>query len=682
MRQATCRIAHTACQVYLRSLFDWAHAVNQPRRIGGGTCGSGWHARRLWRRVVGFPEQSRTLPTPFADSMACHATQPPLHRMKLLDAADLRPEFLIGESASPLSTRSLLACSLARRSVMPKSSFIWDPLRSGKTWELVRQYREALRQCSPLAPRERILSRSGTSTLDRTLWLAPNARAAAQVRGQLLADGLEACLRPGVVTFDELTSASSLPSATDASGRRSVRCSSASYCGESVRQAIEETTLTFFADAAGRAGFIDCWWSTFASSSARNISPDRVRESSPTARQPAAARELAPTLRRLRTAVARARPGPTPKDRTGLPAMRWPPGRAAGSRISIGRRRRLHRFHAHAARNPAVCWRKRTYAACSISLPGEMTAVSGTRATAICSRKLQATLAELARDYPQVGNTTARAAALAGPALDHWRSTSFAIRRRSRAAGRRDRLAQSAGNRRGRRAHDEIVQIARRIKQRLTFRQRRSPGDIVGRVPLAGRRRAAGSRSVRSIRHSLFPRNGPADLIAAADRQDAAGAAAAGREDWPFRRVVSVLTNNTLTAIDDRARQAADWLVRDLQIAEGRGKLLERVEQLAAVDTPLDELGEHARRRVDAAKTALSCISHCCPPRSTNCPQKQPPAEWSRCAREQLGAKLGLAPLAKLTAGARRSSSPGNALQKHFAALERLDGWLDEPARL
>ena len=41
-------------------------------------------------------------------------------------------------------------------------------------------------------------------------------------------------------------------------------------------------------------------------------------------------------------------------------------------------------------------------------------------------------------------------------------------------------------------------------------------------------------------------------------------------ENWPFRRVVSVITNNMLTAFDVSARQSAEWLVRDLQIADGR----------------------------------------------------------------------------------------------------------------
>ena len=71
----------------------------------------------------------------------------------------------------------------------PHVAVYLGPARSGKTQELVRQYAEAL-QDSPLA---------------RNLWLAPNARAAAEVRGQLLTGGIDACLNPGVMTFFELT---------------------------------------------------------------------------------------------------------------------------------------------------------------------------------------------------------------------------------------------------------------------------------------------------------------------------------------------------------------------------------------------------------------------------------------------------------------------------------------------
>ena len=77
---------------------------------------------------------------------------------------------------------------------MPAQVLLYlGPVRSGKTQEALRQYRDALRQAGPIA------------AVDRTLWLAPTSRTAAAIRQQLVADGLDACLAPGVMTFDQLS---------------------------------------------------------------------------------------------------------------------------------------------------------------------------------------------------------------------------------------------------------------------------------------------------------------------------------------------------------------------------------------------------------------------------------------------------------------------------------------------
>jgi ATP-dependent helicase/DNAse subunit B len=62
---------------------------------------------------------------------------------------------------------------------------IVGPANSGKTESLLERYRRTLRETPPR----------------KTLWLAPNARAAQQVRLRLLDDSLQACLAPRVMTF-------------------------------------------------------------------------------------------------------------------------------------------------------------------------------------------------------------------------------------------------------------------------------------------------------------------------------------------------------------------------------------------------------------------------------------------------------------------------------------------------
>jgi ATP-dependent helicase/nuclease subunit B len=64
-------------------------------------------------------------------------------------------------------------------------NLLTGPARSGKTERLLTRYRLALARQAPGA----------------TLWLAPTQRSAADIRGRLLADGLTACLTPGVMTF-------------------------------------------------------------------------------------------------------------------------------------------------------------------------------------------------------------------------------------------------------------------------------------------------------------------------------------------------------------------------------------------------------------------------------------------------------------------------------------------------
>src|SRR4051812_49265582 len=74
----------------------------------------------------------------------------------------------------------------------PSVVVLLGPARSGKTYDLVGRYRAVLENASP-------------ASFDRALWIAPNGRTAATVRDELVRTGLTACLRTGVVTFEDLT---------------------------------------------------------------------------------------------------------------------------------------------------------------------------------------------------------------------------------------------------------------------------------------------------------------------------------------------------------------------------------------------------------------------------------------------------------------------------------------------
>ncbi|MEX2306349.1 MAG: UvrD-helicase domain-containing protein, partial [Pirellulales bacterium] len=135
---------------------------------------------------------------------------------------------------------------------MPKVVVYLGPARSGKTHELLQHYRDALGKT--LAPREVRLSRSEKLALDRVLWLAPNGRTAALVRSQLVAGGLDACLRPGIVTFHQLTDL--ILTDTPERLRRLPPVAQRELLRRVINDALAANELALLAEAARRSGFI------------------------------------------------------------------------------------------------------------------------------------------------------------------------------------------------------------------------------------------------------------------------------------------------------------------------------------------------------------------------------------------------------------------------------------------
>jgi len=120
-----------------------------------------------------------------------------------------------------------------------KLTILAAPPGSGKTGRLLERYRRAL-----------ATGRPGT-----TIWLAPTWRAAAEVRGRLLAGECRACFSPGVMTFDQFAEAvlQVAPLAVRPIGRLMKR--------QLIRQLIlrrrTEGRLTHFGPIAQTSGLVD-----------------------------------------------------------------------------------------------------------------------------------------------------------------------------------------------------------------------------------------------------------------------------------------------------------------------------------------------------------------------------------------------------------------------------------------
>ena len=117
-------------------------------------------------------------------------------------------------------------------------------------------------------------------------------------------------------------------------------------------------------------------------------------------------------------------------------------------------------------------------------------------------------------------------------------------------------------------------------------------------------------------------------------------------EDWPFRRVVSVVTNNLLASIERPARTSAEWLVRDLQIAKGRDSLLTRVQTLAGeLASASGEMAHravlsHRDHQIQAAAAALPFLRQLAAALD-ELPRQATPTEWI-AAFAHLGDRLGI----------------------------------------
>ena len=541
--------------------------------------------------------------------------------------------------------------------------------RSGKTYQLVRQYRTALSSSSPAGR-------------DRALWLAPNARTSADVRECLVRAGLDACFRPGVLTFDDLTAqiltaANVRAKAMDAVMQR-----------ELLRRVIDLAqsagTLTFFADAARRSGFVDLVAEHIAELKRRAIQPEAYRAA--LARR--AADEQHGELAQLYTDYENllTKHGLIDRESAQFAA------RNALANHGCQRFEDLELVIADgftdftSSQYATLRALSRRAKQIVITLPAEAAGPVHTGRHDLFS-KTTATLRELREYFKNLDVRTVEARPLPCPAIDHATQQIFRNPAQVPAPSAsaleslsRIEIVEAAG------AQDEIVQIARRVKSLLASLPlpcREGPGEGSINNPTAKtnpqdilvvfRSLADAAPRVREV----FDRFGipyyldaTTPIISAPFIKTLLDLLQLDLDDWPFRRVIAVLTNNTIGAFDDGSRRAADWLVRDLQIASGRASLVERTEALAAEPSKPTDRSEHLQRRVDAATSALPALSTLANTLK-QLPNKATPAQWCD-ALSQLSTTLELS-------RADDDLAAWQSVVKNFAALARLDAWLGQP---
>lgn len=611
------------------------------------------------------------------------------------------------------------------------------PARSGKTWQLLREYRAGLRRARSSPPPVGASGPTSSFPFSPSLWVSPTSRSAGEVRREFVGGELEACLSPGVFTFHKLAdqilakSASPLRPLAPVGERELLR--------RVVGDSFERDELAYFASAARRATFIDLLVEHIRELKRHDVSSSDYAKARPPGSDRTAQLELSRLYHRYEClleagALYDGEGSPlVARDLLAANPAAWPQSLAlivvdGFTDFTRGQLAFLAELAKRAAR---LC----------ITLPGDRS----NRADLFA--KTSASLALLRRVFPQLAVERLDARATRWPAIDHLGAHLFrnprqvpkfiaphdnASARPPGASSNRQSLEIIAAAS----THDEFRQVARRVKQRLLGGAR--PSEIV----VAFRQLRDASHRVREVFTEFgipFALESRARLIRATIIRSLIALLRLDDEDWPYRRIVATLTNNALHALDGPSRAAGDRLIRDLQIASGRELLLARVRELAAdceawerdnpgaeqaadsaleygdsldaelpiartpalarspdsaqvasaplessdepASTPSGATSDHYVRRMKAAHAALPMLEFLAEVLRA-LPTAATLTEWID-ALEQLGTSLKLAPL-----GAPSATTPSvdeqawHALGKHILAIAQLDRCLGSPPRV
>jgi ATP-dependent helicase/nuclease subunit B len=545
---------------------------------------------------------------------------------------------------------------------------VLGPARAGKTHDLLLRYLEALRT-TPITP------------AGRCLWIAPTSRGAATVRDALATHG-NTFLAPGITTFEDL--AQQILFAANRKTRPISRVIQRELLRRTVRRALDADRLRFFAAAARRPGFIDLLLEHIRELRQRDIRPEAYERVAATRGQPIERRELALLYSDYDRQL-------TEHNLCDVEGLQWV-ARDALTHDACGHfaklavvvvdgftdftRMQMELLRLLAGRADKL----------SISLPMDAPPEAGSPKVGRSDlfAKTTATLAELKQQYPQLKEHRLHARPSENHALDHIAQNLFRYPHDEPTSNTIDSLSRvdiiEAAS-----AQDEITQLARRIKQLLVplpYRERQRegsaqssvfPNDIL--VIFRSLADVAPRIEETFAHHGIpFSLDSSPRIAGSPFFRTLISLLQLDSENWPFRAVISVITNNLLSAIAEPARRSADWLIRDLQLASGHDALLEALTRLATPPTDTDEVSDRHRRRIASAAEALPAVQLLADS-FAQLRLEATPTEWS-AALEVFSLRLGLAPSSNST-----DLPAWQSIVAHLATVERLDQWLEQPVR-
>ncbi len=488
--------------------------------------------------------------------------------------------------------------------------------------------------------------------MPRFLWLAPHRLAVENIRERLIASEAEACLAPGVQTFSRFFE-SMVSQSLDAlvvlprSGSRWL-------LRQAIREADRHRQLDLLSRVAERRGLVDALEQMIGQWKARGITAGQFEKFASSKRGTARDRELASVYARYEEQLSLREAA----DRDDLPRLavelardwevdssdRWQLVVVDGF-ASFSRYEREMFTHVVARADEIVVSLAVDPVAMGPKLSGEQLPGERTSDLAVAARGM---LAWFQDRYPDlvlspVGDRSKSSppASLVrlrrGLFAPHGSPSSDDSLLSNEALATADRVSVVVGTN----AQDELTQVTRRIKALLTS-GRVAPRDIVVAAPALHLQQ----HRLREVFQSFgvpMAMATPQPVGEAPEMRPLLSLLSLADEDWPFRRVLEVVGNGLLTALDGPSslasrwptvRGAIEWIVRDLQIARKEKALLDTLARLAATTEEGASLRQQAAAMAKPMVEQIAAATGALPASAT-------PGQWV-VACEQLATALGL----------------------------------------
>ena len=436
------------------------------------------------------------------------------------------------------------------------------PTGSGKTARALVPYLKALRSQPPQS----------------VLWLAPTGRAAAALRSRLLAEGLPGCFAPGATTFERLVQSAvryaSYPvRPLDALRRRRL-------VRQLIDQRLAEERLVFFRPLAELGGLVELVCGTISGLKRREIWPARYRQLCEARGMTERDTELLDLYQAYQQTLADNRlfdpEGLLWVAKQAIQQGQWTPLERLRVVVADGFSDFSGSQHDILEQFVRVC------DTLVVTLPLEQ----GSPRPDLWTTPA-ATLEELRRRHPQLEHTPLeRPQQPAWPAMAHLEATLFGNPRQATPAPDTTGLEILAASRQ----LGEIELVGARIRRLLTEGCPRSGGQPVSPGEIAVVFRTLGGDTAPLVRE-VFGRHGiplALESTVALERVPALAALLGLMrlvvEDWPFRRLLSVLTSGYFRPDwsewnAGETPLAVERAVRSLQVPRGRSELLEQLRE-------------------------------------------------------------------------------------------------------